>query len=109
MGKSLLLLSAAAGLALFASGCASTDQGFAFEQKFGRGLRNFTEFARAGEIRRSMEQTGLLDGPDVAYTTGFIRGFNRTLTRTGVGIYEMMTAPVPPYDPVFTDYLTVNP
>src|SRR5213078_5088993 len=109
MGKSLLLLSAAAGLALFASGCASTDQGFAFEQKFGRGLRNATEFARGGEIRRSMEQTGLLDGPDVAYSTGFIRGFNKSLVRTGVGVYEMITAPFPPHDPVFTDYMSVNP
>ena len=109
MRNSLLLLSVAAGLALFASGCASTEQGFAFEQKFGRGLRNVTEFARGGEIRRSMEQTGLLDGPDMAYTTGFIRGFNKSLARTGVGIYEMITAPFPPYDPVFTDYMTVNP
>ena len=56
-----------------------------------------------------MEQTALLDGPDVAYTTGFIRGFNRSLVRTGVGVYEMITAPFPPYDPVFTDYMTVNP
>ena len=102
MRKSLLL--SAIALALFATGCASPDQGFAFEQKFGRGLRNLTEFARGGEIRRSMEQTALLDGPDMAYSTGFIRGFNRSLARTGVGIYEMITAPFPPYDPVFTDY-----
>src|SRR6266536_3709306 len=109
MGKSLLLLSAAAGLALFATGCASPDQGFAFEQKFGRGLRNATEFARGGEIRRSMEQTGLLDGPDMAYTTGFIRGFNRSLARTGIGIYEMVTAPFPSYEPIGTSYLSVDP
>ncbi len=107
MRKSLLL--SAIALALFATGCASPDQGFAFEQKFGRGLRNLTEFARGGEIRRSMEQTALLDGPDMAYSTGFIRGFNRSLVRTGVGVYEMITAPFPPYDPVFTDYMTVNP
>ena len=107
MRKSLLL--SAIALALFATGCASPDQGFAFEQKFGRGLRNLTEFARGGEIRRSMEQTALLDGPDMGYSTGFIRGFNRSLVRTGVGVYEMITAPFPPYDPVFTDYMTVNP
>src|SRR5256885_12330159 len=109
MRNSFLLVASASVLVLFAGGCASTEQGFAFEQKFGRGLRNFTEFARAGEIRRSMEQTALLDGPDMAYTTGLIRGFNRSLARTGVGFYEMVTAPFPPYDPVFTDYLTVNP
>ncbi|PYL01854.1 MAG: hypothetical protein DME19_00230 [Verrucomicrobia bacterium] len=109
MRNSIALLATAAVLVLFGSGCASTDQGFAFEQKFGRGLRNFTELVRGGEIRRSMEQTALFDGPDMAYTTGFIRGFNRSLVRTGVGFYEMVTAPFPPYDPVFTDYLTVNP
>ena len=109
MRNSSILLASLAVLALLASGCATPDQGFAFEQKFGRGMRNFTEFARMGEIRRSMEQTALLDGPDMGYTTGLIRGLNRSLVRTGVGFYELITAPFPPYDPVFTDYLTVNP
>ncbi len=109
MRNSLTLLASVAALILLGAGCASTPQGFAFEQKFGRGLRNATEFARGGEIRRSMEQTGLFDGPDMAYTTGFIRGFNKSLARTGVGIYEMITAPFPSYDPVCTDYLSVNP
>ncbi len=109
MRNSSILLASLAVLALLASGCATPDQGFAFEQKFGRGLRNITEFVRGGEIRRSMEQTALLDGPDMAYSTGFIRGFNKTLVRTGVGVYEMVTAPFPPYDPLFTDYMTVNP
>ncbi len=58
-----------------------------------------------GELRRSMEQTALFDGPDAAYTTGFIRGLNRTLARTGLGVYEMVTAPIPPYDPLLTTYL----
>jgi len=109
MRNSLTLLASVAALILLGAGCASTPQGFAFEQKFGRGLRNATEFARGGEIRRSMEQTGLFDGPDMAYTTGFIRGFNKSLARTGLGIYEMITAPFPSYDPVCTDYLSVNP
>ena len=109
MRNPLTLLASAVVLAIISSGCASTDRGFAFEQKFGRGIRNVTELLRAGEIRRSMEQTAMLDGPDVAYSTGFIRGLNKTLARTGVGIYEMVTAPFPPYDPVFTDYMTVNP
>jgi putative exosortase-associated protein (TIGR04073 family) len=109
MRNLLTLFAASACLALFSAGCASGPGGFAFEQKFGRGMRNFTEFARGGEIRRSMEQTALLDSPDMAYTTGFIRGFNRSLVRTGVGVYEMVTAPFPSYDPVFTDYMTVDP
>jgi len=109
MKNPLTLLAACAVVAFLAGGCASPPGGFAFEQKFGRGLRNITEFARLGEIRRSMEQTALLDGPNVGYTTGFVRGFNKSLVRTGVGLYEIVTAPFPPHDPVFTDYMTVNP
>ncbi len=108
MRNSIILLAVGA-VAVLLSGCASPPGGYAFEQKFGRGMRNFTEFVRIGEIRRSMEQTALLDGPDMGYTTGFIRGFNKSLARTGVGLYEIVTAPFPPYDPVFTDYMTVNP
>jgi len=86
-----------------AAGCANT------EKKFGRGMSNMFEIVRGGELRRTMEQTALFDGPDTGYTTGFMRGLNRTLARTGVGIYEVVTAPFPPYDPVFTDYLSPNP
>ena len=109
MRNPFTLLAAGVVVAFLTGGCASPPGGFAFEQKFGRGMRNFTEFTRLGEIRRSMEQTALLDGPNVGYTTGFIRGFNRSLVRTGVGLYEMVTAPFPPHDPLFTDYMSVNP
>jgi putative exosortase-associated protein (TIGR04073 family) len=109
MRNSIILLAVVGVGAFLAGGCASPPGGFGFEQKFGRGLRNVTEFARLGEIRRSMEQTALMDGPNVGYTTGFIKGFNRSLVRTGVGVYELVTAPFPSYDPVFTDYMTVNP
>jgi putative exosortase-associated protein (TIGR04073 family) len=103
MRKSISLLAVTALLTLLATGCANT------EAKLGRGMRNITELVRGSEVRRSMEQTALFDGPDMAYTTGFVRGFNKSLVRTGVGIYEVLTAPFPPYDPVFTDYMTVNP
>ncbi|HEY5910969.1 MAG TPA: exosortase system-associated protein, TIGR04073 family, partial [Verrucomicrobiae bacterium] len=85
------------------SGCANT------EKKFGRGMTNFMEPIRMGEVRRSMEQTALVDGADAAYTTGFFRGLNRTLARTGLGLYEMVTCPIPPYDPQFTYYLAPSP
>ena len=85
-----------------ACGCASA------EKKLGRGMSNMTEFARLGEIRRSIEQTALFEQPGGHYTTGFIRGFDRSVVRTGVGIYEVVTAPFPPYDPVFTDYISPN-
>ncbi len=85
------------------TGCANT------ERKFGRGMSNTFEIVRGGEFRRTMEQTALFDSPDTSYGLGFIRGLNRSLARTGVGIYEVVTAPFPPYDPVWTDYLTPGP
>ena len=89
--------------AVLSSGCANT------EKKLGRGMSNMTEFVRLGEIRRSVEQTALFEQPGGHYATGFVRGLNRTFARTGVGIYEVVTCPFPPYDPVFTDYLSPNP
>ncbi len=103
MSKSLSLLALVATIGLMATGCANT------EAKFGRGMSNLSEPLRLGELRRSMEQTAGFDGPDVAYSAGFISGLNRTLARTGVGIYEIVTAPIPPYDPVWTSYLSPNP
>lgn len=83
-----------ATLAFFSVGCAGP------EHKLGRGINNFTEIPRGGEVRRSMEQTALFRNPDQAYTTGFIHGFNRSVARTFVGLYEIVTFPFPPYDPV---------
>src|ERR1035437_5119519 len=74
---------------ILSSGCSSA------EKKLGRGMSNMAEFARLGEIRRSVEQTAIFDQPGGHYTTGFIRGFNKTLARTGVGVYEVVTAPLP--------------
>ncbi len=87
----------------FSTGCANT------EKKFGRGMGNVFEIVRGGEFRRTMEQTTLFDGTDSGFSTGFIRGVNRTLARTGVGVIEVVTAPFPPYDPMFTDYLAPGP
>jgi putative exosortase-associated protein (TIGR04073 family) len=89
--------------ALFTSGCAGP------EAKLGRGMDNFNEVVRVGELRQSMEQTAVFDSPDVGYTTGFVRGFDRSMARTGVGIYEIVTFPFPPYHPVFTKYLAPEP
>lgn len=99
MRKTFPLWAALALTAALVSGCANT------ERKFGRGMSNMFEIVRGGELRRTMEQTALFDGPDAAYTTGFFSGLNRTLARTGIGIYEVVTAPIPPYDPIATHYL----
>jgi len=103
MRKTLPLLSLLLIIGFMATGCANV------ERKLGRGLNNTWEIVRGGEFRRTMEQTALFDSPDTAYGAGFFTGLNRTLARTGVGIYEVVTAPFPPYKPVFTDYLAPNP
>lgn len=106
MRKTLLLLAVLVMAGAFLSGCAYTNN---VENKFGRGMANTYDIVRAGEFRRSMEQTALFDGPDTAYTTGFFRGINRTLCRTGIGVYEVATAPIPPFHPVFTDHFAPGP
>ena len=103
MQKTLSLLGAVLVTGLLATGCAGP------ERKLGRGFNNFYEIVRAGEMRRSVEQAALFDSPDRGYTAGVVRGLNRTLARTGIGLYEIVTCPIPSYDPVATRYLKPNP
>ncbi|HXE42554.1 MAG TPA: exosortase system-associated protein, TIGR04073 family [Candidatus Baltobacteraceae bacterium] len=90
-------------VALFATGCAGP------EEKFGRGMRNTWEIVRFGDMRRSVEQSAVFESPDYGYTTGFMRGLNHSIVRTGVGVYEVVTAPLPPYHPVLTRYIAPEP
>lgn len=104
----LRTIGALAAAALVLTGCAGP------ERKFSRGINNVTEFARMGEIRRSMEQTALWDGTDQAYTLGFMRGLNRTLLRTGVGVWEVLSFPISDskdgqYEPIFLPEQPVYP
>jgi putative exosortase-associated protein (TIGR04073 family) len=94
MRISLSLSIASAAVALLVVGCTGP------EQKLGRGINNLTEFARMGEMRRSVEQTALWDGAETGYTTGFIRGLNRSVQRTVMGAFEVATFPLPSYDPI---------
>jgi putative exosortase-associated protein (TIGR04073 family) len=103
MRKTLPLLAAVVLSGAILSGCASA------ERKLGRGMSNTFEVVRLGEMRRTVEQTALFESPETAYTTGVIKGLNRTLARTGVGIYEIVTFPLPPYEPVLTSYLSPGP
>ena len=82
-------------MAIMLVGCAGP------ERKFGRGVVNVTEFGRLGEMRRSIEQTYLWEGPEASVTTGVVRGMNRSIARTLVGAFEIVTFPIPPYDPLF--------
>jgi putative exosortase-associated protein (TIGR04073 family) len=84
--KSLFAL---AGVALLLTGCTSA------EKKLGRGLNNLSEPFRMGELTRSYEQSYLWDSPDVAGSSGVIRGINRTIGRTAVGLFEVVTFPIP--------------
>ncbi len=101
MRSSTTLLAIA--LALVFTGCAGP------ERKLGRGINNLTEFARLGEMRRSIEQTYLWEGPNSAYTTGVIRGFDRSVVRTALGVYEVLTFPIPPYEALLTSTNRVYP
>jgi putative exosortase-associated protein (TIGR04073 family) len=103
MRNALSFLGVAALATLLTSGCAGP------EAKLGRGMSNFSEIVRGGELRRSVEQTAVFDSPDVGYTYGFVRGFDRSVARTGVGLFEIVTFPFPPYHPIFTKYLAPEP
>ena len=96
-------LAALALTALFTAGCAGP------EQKLGRGINNTFEIVRMGEMQRSIEQSAIVDGAGVGYTYGVVHGFNKTIARTGVGLYEIVTCPLPSYDPIFTSYLPAKP
>jgi len=71
------------------------------EQKLGRGLSNTFEIARWGEMRRSVEQNSVFARPGTGYY-GVVHGFDRSLQRIGLGVYEVATFPLPSYDPILT-------
>ncbi len=103
MRNTVYLLGSMALLALVGAGCAGP------EEKMGRGLSNMGEAVRMGEMERSVEQASLFNGTDTGVATGFIKGLDHTLVRTGVGVYEVVTFPIPPYHPVLTDYMAPKP
>ncbi|HEV2455784.1 MAG TPA: exosortase system-associated protein, TIGR04073 family [Verrucomicrobiae bacterium] len=103
MRNVLPILALSALAALLTSGCAGP------EEKLGRGIRNTCEVVRLGGLRTSMEQTTVWDSPSVGCTTGVIKGIDLSLARTGIGIYEVVTFPIPPYHPVCTKYVSPLP
>jgi putative exosortase-associated protein (TIGR04073 family) len=103
MRTTLCFLAPLAALVLIVAGCSNV------ETKMGRGMANTAEIVRLGELQRSVEQHGVFDGTDVGVMTGVVEGMDRSLARTGLGIYEVVTAPLPPYHPVLTNYLSPKP
>ena len=90
---------AALAVVYFAAGCAGP------EQKLGRGLSNTYEIVRMGELRRSIEVNTVEPLPGYGYY-GLIHGLDRTLARTGIGIFETVTFPIPTptYGPAFKSF-----
>ena len=108
MRKSYTFLAAAIAVASLAVGCTGP------EQKLSRGIRNATEFARLGEFRRTVEQTGIWETPNRARTYGVIHGFNRSVARTAIGVWEVATFPFPTkadgsYDAILTPTSPIYP
>ena len=103
MFKQLTFLGAALVVAILATGCAGA------QKKLGRGINNTLEPVRLAEWQRSVEQSKLYDAPQHNGPTAMVNGFTRTMARTGLGIYEIVTFPIPSYDPIWTDYLAPNP
>jgi putative exosortase-associated protein (TIGR04073 family) len=99
----LSVLSLSLSFTALVTGCAGP------EEKLGRGMDNTFEAVRMGEMRRSIEQTAMFDSPGEGYTWGFVRGLDRSIARTGIGVYEVVTFPIPPYTPCATNYLKVEP
>ena len=99
MRKPASLLGAVLLLGVLASGCAGP------EKKLGRGFSNMYEIVRLGDMRRTMEQTALFE-PHATYSGAMVRGFNRSISRFGIGVYEIITFPIPSYEPIGTNYLT---
>jgi len=91
----------AAGLLM--AGCAGP------EHKLGRGISNSMEIARGGELHRSIEQTAIFGTPEQGFTYGLVHGIHRTLGRTALGAFEVLTFPFPPYHPIMTRHFSTDP
>ena len=102
MQKIILTLAAMLTAMLF-SGCAGP------EQKLGRGFSNAYDPARLGEMQRSIEQSCVWDADRGGFFTGVIHGFDQTVARTGLGLWEVATFPLPPYQITSTGIPGVAP
>src|SRR5881394_3031296 len=90
MKNTSALLGAVLVTVLLTTGCAGP------ERKLGRGFNNTYDIVRLGDMRRTVEQESLFE-PDARYSTSMVRGFGRSLKRTFVGLYEVVTFPIPDY------------
>jgi putative exosortase-associated protein (TIGR04073 family) len=103
MFKNVFTLGSLLLVAAVAAGCAGA------QNKLGRGVNNSLEPIRLADWRTSVQRTMLYPSPNANLHTGMVRGFTKTMARTGVGLYEIVTFPFPTYDPIFTDYISPEP
>jgi len=103
MRKLIFSLVAAAAATSLLTGCASS------QKKLSRGLDNTFEVVRWGDMRHDIEQDAVFSSPNVSYSHGVIHGFCQSVTRIGVGLYEVVTFPIPSYKPVLTNTIPVAP
>lgn len=103
--RKLIFLFTAALAAAGVTGCTGP------EHKLARGFDNTMEIVRWGDMRHSIEQDGVFSAPDVSYSFGVIHGFDRSISRVGLGIFEVVTfpIPIPTYDPVLTGSVPAHP
>ena len=101
--RKLIFLFAASVAAIGITGCTGP------EQKLSRGVNNTMEVVRWGEMRRSVEQSAVFSSPDVNYSYGVIHGFDQSVKRIGLGVFEIATFPIPSYKPICTSYVPANP
>lgn len=99
----MFFLFVAALVAVGVTGCSGP------EHKLARGFDNTMELVRWGDMRRSVEQNAVFSAPNVTYSYGVIHGFDQSVCRAGLGIYEVVTFPIPSYAPVCTSKVPVSP
>ena len=99
----MFFLLAAAFVAAGLSGCSGP------EHKLARGLDNTFELVRWGDMRRSVEQSAVFSAPNVSYSYGIVHGFDQSICRAGLGIFEIATFPIPSYKPICTNTVSASP
>jgi putative exosortase-associated protein (TIGR04073 family) len=100
--RKMIFLFVAAIAAVGVTGCSGP------EHKLARGLDNTMELVRWGDMRRSIEQNAVFSAPDVSYSYGVIHGLDQSISRAGLGIYEVATFPIPSYNPILTGKIPAN-
>lgn len=67
-----------------------------FYDKAGRGLANV--ILAPAHLFDSPYGLTMEEGPTVGTTKGFVQGTSRMVMDMGMGVYELLTAPFPPYE-----------